>query len=818
MSSLTAIGRFVSRSRIRPETLIWKAQMCVVLAALALPLTAWPQLDFPLNVPGPISVFPSDIVVGLGVALWVAGRILAPGSGLGTRLRTPVLGLPLLAFGVLLIPGIVRGHERYGAPLLAQPLRLAVYAAIAFAMTDLRPKELYRGIVAVAYAGAAWQAILALYYLNSGRSQTQINDLSTGGQRVLSLTTGMYLAAALVLAVINLEVERRRWWRALHMAAGATAAFGVVMSFGRTSFLALILLLPFLVWQLPETRGNLARTWRWSVPALMGAIVATAVLAPSFRSTFIDRVSANPLTDHSIRWRERRMEAALSGMKSGRWQAVTEDTALSDDNVLVNPGFEDGLDRWYSDSAYMTTIDSNNPTFGKQTLDVLTSGLLTGEGFSSTSVPASEGQTWTFSVWLKGTSGNEHVAVAIREYDSHGRVLVNAGLPVILTITPSRYFVRWTLADSDTTRIQASVRTVSRSRVEYLADDARLTHDVASKEAVSANPAAPEGGVLSPVFGDQGWQPAARLEPTGPDNLKNGTFESGMEGWVTQEATARLVPSESERFGSHSVQLSTAATAAEEGIRSAAVPVETGQTYTFQVWLYSKLGERPMFVSLWQYDKKGRRVSRVDFPVNLTETPTRYSVTTQITNEKTENLRALIRTQTNPQVTSVYMDNAKLRLRAKLDSLPDVHLLPPPAPPAAGWQIDEPLLGLGFGRSVDYTWDGRLYTVEGDPDNSYVFLLAGGGILALGGFLFLMAAHARDAWRLLGRLRGVEHILVAWALAAWFLVLVNAGTAPYLPRPKIILTLWVLLLIPAAVRAARERSEDNAGSGDRSGS
>ena len=124
------------------------------------------------------------------------------------------------------------------------------------------------------------------------------------------------------------------------------------------------------------------------------------------------------------------------------------------------------------------------------------------------------------------------------------------------------------------------------------------------------------------------------------------------------------------------------------------------------------------------------------------------------------------------------------------------------------YQIDEPLLGLGFGRETQYVWQGFYYRVKGDPDNSYVFLLAGGGILALGGFLLLLWGFVRDAFRRLRSAVGTDRGLVIWALSAWFILAVNFAMAPFLPRPKIVLSFWAVMLVPALVRKARkERPE-----------
>ena len=100
------------------------------------------------------------------------------------------------------------------------------------------------------------------------------------------------------------------------------------------------------------------------------------------------------------------------------------------------------------------------------------------------------------------------------------------------------------------------------------------------------------------------------------------------------------------------------------------------------------------------------------------------------------------------------------------------------------YQIDEPLLGLGFGRRPSTSGTGVYHRVKGDPHNSYVCMLAGGGVLALGGFLFLL-------WEFRARRDQAAPLccvvtdrgLVLWALSAWFIFMVNCAMAPFLPRP-----------------------------------
>ena len=815
MSSLTAIGRLIAVSGTRGQVALASIQTALVLGALALPLTAAPQLDKPLPVPGGISLFVADVVVFLAVATWLGARMLLPSTERRPLLQTPVLGWPLLAFAVLLVPGIIRGHDRYGASLVGQPLRLVVYAGLAFAMTELRPRELYRGIVAVFYAGALWQVVLAAHYLATNTSQTPIRVLSTGGVRVLSLTTGMYLAATLVLALLNLDLERGRSRRAvaLHLAAATLATIGIVLSYSRTTFLALALVLPVLFWQLPWLRGTVLRRWRWWLPVAAAAVAAIVVLLPTFTTRVVDRVTANPLADQSVRWRLAGIHAVLSGMRSGENGPAgpVTPTAVVEGNSLSNDGFENGTVGWNVQGGRLSTIPSNNPNFGERSLRIVTRGDNPDEGMYSDPVVASPGQTWTFSIWLKGAAAGDRVNVAIWEYDQRENAVVRANFPVTLTITPTQYFVRWTLIDPSTTHIRALVRTpdtaASAEAVDAYGDSASLVREIGSGDAGTANANAPEGGAAAPSYGPGGvLQPTLGLAATGPSALPNGDFEGGTQRWKIQGGQIVTVPGATPHFGALTLEMKTDGTTVDQGIYSAPVPVKAGQTWTFQVWLWGARGDEQVNVSLWRYDLQGDSIGRTDFPVTLTTLPTRYYTTAQIPDDGTVNIRALVRTREEPQVVGVFADNAELGLRAA--SAAGVGAPPRTRQAPGSFQIDRPLLGLGFGRVVDYTWEGRFYRVEGDPDNSFVYILAGGGALALASFLLLMGAYVRDALRRLRETSDVERSLIVWALSAWFIVMVNCAMAPFLPRSKIVLTLWALLLLPALVRRSDESSAE----------
>ena len=166
-------------------TLIASNRAVLAFAALAMPLFEPLPLTGALPLHAGFEVYPSDILVLLAVGSWAAAWLLNPEEGpasLGTRL----LGWPLLLFGIVLFTAIVRGHERYGESLVGIPLRFLLYAGIAAAVTDLRPRDAYRWLVGLFYAGTVWQALVALYGYATGTSVTSESALSTGGIRVLT--------------------------------------------------------------------------------------------------------------------------------------------------------------------------------------------------------------------------------------------------------------------------------------------------------------------------------------------------------------------------------------------------------------------------------------------------------------------------------------------------------------------------------------------------------------------------------------------------------------------------------------------------------
>jgi O-antigen ligase len=313
--TLIAIGSLIASNRT-----------ILVFAAIAINLFSPIPLTGALPLHGGIQIYPSDILVLLAVAAWVAAWLVNPKEDRPSSLGTSLLSWPLLIFAVTLVPAIIQGHERYGEKLVSVPLRLLVYAGIAAAVTDLKPRDAYRWLVGLFYAGTVWQTGVAIYGYATGTSATSAVDLSTGGERVLAGSTAMFMAAALLLALLNLELDRPAGRTALHLVMAALATFALVSTFSRTTFAAVGLLIPLFF--LAFRRIGL-RTGAF-LPLIAPALVLVALLIPkadpTLFPTFANRITAKPSTDTSVEWRQKAIsavwtqvhESPLTGVGFGR--------------------------------------------------------------------------------------------------------------------------------------------------------------------------------------------------------------------------------------------------------------------------------------------------------------------------------------------------------------------------------------------------------------------------------------------------------------------------------------------------------------------
>jgi O-antigen ligase len=307
-------------------SLIASSRAILVFAAIAISLfTPLPLADaLPLDVG--IEVFPSDLLVLLAVASWVAAWLISPEDARPSSLQTSLLGWPLLLFGVTLVAAVIRGHERYGASLVGVPLRLLLYAGIAAAVTELKPRDAYRWLVGLFYAGTVWQVLVGIYGYATGASTTSAVVLSTGGERVLAGSTAMFMAGALLLALLNLEVDRSAGRTAGHLLMAALATFALVNTFQRTTFALVSLLVPLSALAFRHIGLRAGALLPLCVPFLVLAVLVIPKAAPNLFPTLNERITASPTTDSSAQWREKATgavwpqirEAPVTGVGFGR--------------------------------------------------------------------------------------------------------------------------------------------------------------------------------------------------------------------------------------------------------------------------------------------------------------------------------------------------------------------------------------------------------------------------------------------------------------------------------------------------------------------
>ncbi len=299
--------------------LVASSREILVYAALGLSMTAAP-LTGPLPLlPG---LYAADLIAMLALSSWIFARLLRGDKVHGSR--AAVVGWPFVLFAVAVLQAVLRGHEQYGLDLVSQPLRLLLYASMALAVTDCDPRRLYRGVVAVFYVGTAWMLLNAAYHVATGTSQTDQVNVSTGGTRYVSLTVAMYLAAALFLALLNLQIDDSARRRFLHVAMAALAAFGVVLALGRSTFLAIGVVLPLLVVAAPRVRNAVLGLLPLCLPFLVLAGLLVPRVVPDVGPQLVHRITASPTSDVNARWRVAAAKAV--------WRQV-------DESPLVGVGF-----------------------------------------------------------------------------------------------------------------------------------------------------------------------------------------------------------------------------------------------------------------------------------------------------------------------------------------------------------------------------------------------------------------------------------------------------------------------------------------------
>jgi O-antigen ligase len=313
----------------------------LIFAGLALNMSL-PVLNRPIL--GPL--YPADFIVALALGSWLASALLHVSEGRRPAWPdTRALGWPLAAFAAAIIWATLRGHEAYGTSLIGQPVRLVIYAAMAGAVAGANPRIVYRGVVATFYIGTVWMFLNALYHLANGTSQTQSITLSTGGIRTVSLTVSLYLAVALFLALLNLQVDDSVSRRLLHIGIAALAGFGAVIGYGRAVYIVIAVLLPLVLLGVRRVRGAAASMIPFVLPFAIIVLIVVPRALPELAPTLIDRVTAPQTDDPNVEFRAVADKVGLDIFK---------------ESPLIGVGFTREISFMLNDKQYDATLGAHN--------------------------------------------------------------------------------------------------------------------------------------------------------------------------------------------------------------------------------------------------------------------------------------------------------------------------------------------------------------------------------------------------------------------------------------------------------------------------
>jgi O-antigen ligase len=293
--------------------LLTSGRSVLFAAVFVVPLSGIPLLVQPLPLPG-ASVFPLDVVLLLAVGGWAFGSLIARGL-IPPVPRTPVLGWLFVLFALAIITATVRGHYEYGATLFGQPLRLVLYAGIVVLLAGMTVNKLYRLVRALLYGGVVWVMLLAAYYIATGSSQTDQTDLSTGGTRILGISTSLFCASALFFALLSLRLSQRGSARMLHLTVAVCGLFGVVLGFGRGVFAATAVVCVLLLVLSRSVRSALLSVVPLALPFLILIGIAIPYVAPTLVTAARERISSPPSTDANVQWRVEANRAVLAQVR-----------------------------------------------------------------------------------------------------------------------------------------------------------------------------------------------------------------------------------------------------------------------------------------------------------------------------------------------------------------------------------------------------------------------------------------------------------------------------------------------------------------------
>jgi O-antigen ligase len=273
-------------------------QVVLYAAAISLPCLTISAVGKPLMG----HVYLSDVIVIFALGAWAFLMLFGQGRG-SSAPHTPVLGWPLVLFAATILIATLRGHYAYGESLMGQPLRMIFYAAIVAGLAGMTAQGMHRLLLVLLYPGAILVALTAIVYIATGGSATDQDVLSTGGTRLVGISTSAYCAGALFFALLNLRLAPGAGARVLHVGIALVATFGVVAGFGRAVYTAVAFVCLLLILTSRRLRNTVLSVVPLALPFVILLAIAVSHGAPNFVNSVGSRVSSPPAKDANVEWR-----------------------------------------------------------------------------------------------------------------------------------------------------------------------------------------------------------------------------------------------------------------------------------------------------------------------------------------------------------------------------------------------------------------------------------------------------------------------------------------------------------------------------------
>jgi len=309
-----ALGVLPAAILVGAVLLSW-GRIVLLGCALALPLTGLTFLNRPMLIAGS-NVYVQDMIVLLALGAWAVASLAGRGREQAPPVpRTPVLGWPFVLFFAAIVIATLRGHFAYGATLYGQPLRLVLYAGIVVTLAGMTVASLYRLLLGLFYPGTVLMTGIALFYLATGGSQTDQFELSTGGERILGISTTLYCAGAVFLALLSLRLDPTGRMRVLHLTIAALGLFCVVLGFGRAVYTAVAVICMLILVASRSVRNSVLGIAPLALPFVLLLALFAPRVAPDLAESARNRVSAAPQSDANVQWRERASRAVFSQIR-----------------------------------------------------------------------------------------------------------------------------------------------------------------------------------------------------------------------------------------------------------------------------------------------------------------------------------------------------------------------------------------------------------------------------------------------------------------------------------------------------------------------